>query len=151
MFLDVEASFGAEDAYLRHAERVWAAASFTASRLAALACKRLLRPFGLKTSGFTALAGGIHSIVTDGDYQPLRGWVVGKHTAHQTIPLRSISLMLNIRQRLRRCSFVLLHLQRANPQTTITQGVALGYGLALGLQPASKLFPEFGKIKRLRR
>ena len=33
--------FGAEDAYLRHAERVWADASFTASRLAALACKRL--------------------------------------------------------------------------------------------------------------
>ena len=33
--------FGAEDAYLRHAARVWADASFTASRLAALACKRL--------------------------------------------------------------------------------------------------------------
>ena len=57
----------------------------------------------LPLGGAIPLAGGIQIIVTDGDYQPLRGWVVGKHTAHQTIPLRFISLMLNIRQRLRRC------------------------------------------------
>ncbi len=62
--------------------------------------------------------------------------------------------MLNIRQRLRRCCIVLpLYFCTYSAHRYCrhyTQGVALGYGLALGLQPASKLFPEFGKIKRLR-
>ena len=39
--------FGAEDAYLRHAERVWADASFTASRLA-MGVYHLLRAEGTR-------------------------------------------------------------------------------------------------------